>query len=482
MKFKFHVLEGLKSEYWHLVFNSEDKGLLSKNLKKFAFFADDELNKQGVLKTAYVTDHNNSLQVLSCGLGKLKKISHQDAVELGAKIAAELNRQKVTKAILHFDYEDQEMLLNILEGIKLRNYAFDSLFQEKKEKHKLHLSEIVVNSDSKKLEKDFKVREIIAESTHFTRDLVSLPGNHLTPKKFTEICLDLEKYGLEVEVLDKKQLMKHKMNALLGVAQGSTEPPFVVIMKWLGNNQSKDMISFIGKGVTFDSGGLNLKPSGRSISLMKYDMGGAAVVTGLLKSLAMRKAKTNVVGVIGLTENMLSGSAQRPGDVVTSMSGQTIEIDNTDAEGRLVLGDIMWYAQEKFKPKVMIDLATLTGAIVMALGSHSAGLFSNNDKLVQNLCKAGENTNEHLWRLPLNDYYDSLINSDIADIKNVGRDGAGSITAAQFLLRFVQKNCAWAHIDIAGVNWLDADYKLSPKGATGYGVRLLNDFLMKNYE
>jgi leucyl aminopeptidase len=309
-----------------------------------------------------------------------------------------------------------------------------------------------------------------------------MPGNILTPKKFVQTCYDLKKYGIEVEVLDKTELQKNQMNSLLGVAQGSTEPPYVVLMKWIGNKDSSDIISFIGKGVTFDSGGINLKPSGSSISLMKYDMGGAAVVTGLLQSLAMRKAAVNVLGVIGLAENMPSGSAQRPGDVVTSMSGQTIEVDNTDAEGRLILGDILWFTQTKFKPKIMIDLATLTGAVVIALGNHSAGLFSNDAKLAQSLCHSGENTGEHLWRLPLNDHFDSLIHSDIADMRNIGRDGAGSITAAQFLQRFVKKDCAWAHIDIAGVNWVETEFNLSPKGATGFGVRLLNDFLIRNYE
>ena len=417
-------------------------------------------------------------------MGEYDKITSHDAIEFGAKIAVELNKMKAAKVYLHYDYNKQshDILINILEGIKLRNYSFNSLFKNKKEKHQLYLQEVVVDADNENLKNNFKLREIIVEATHFTRDLVSMPGNHLTPKKFTEICLDLSKYGLKVELLDKKQLAKHKMNALLGVAQGSVESPYVVVMKWQGNSHSKENISFIGKGVTFDSGGINLKPSGRSISLMKYDMGGAAVVTGLMMSLARRKAQTNVIGIIGLTENMISGSAQRPGDVVTSMSGQTIEVDNTDAEGRLVLADIMCYAQEQFKPKLMVDLATLTGAIVVALGSDYAGLFSNNDELVKNLCAAGSKTGEKLWRLPLNDYYDSLIDSDIADIKNIGRDGAGSITAAQFLQRFVQNNCAWAHIDIAGVNWLDADFKLSPKGATGFGVRMLNEFIMHNFE
>ena len=482
MKFSFHVLEELDGNYLHLTFHSEEKGLLSTNFKQITLLHDNDLAKQGVLNSYHLVDGKNALKILSCGLGKLGEISLQDAVELGAKIATKLNEQKVSTVVIHYNHDDAELLLNILEGIKLKNYAFNSLFQDKKEKHKLYLSHAMVNSSIKDLEKNFKIKEIIVASTHFSRDLVSMPANYLTPSEFTKICVNLEKYGLKVEVLDKEQLTRYKMNAFLGVSQGSAEPPYVVVIKWQGNSEISDLITFVGKGVTFDSGGINLKPSGRSISLMKYDMGGAAVVAGLLKSLAMRKAKVNVVGIIGLTENMLSGSAQRPGDVVTSMSGQTIEIDNTDAEGRLVLADIMWYAQEKFKPKVMIDLATLTGAIIAALGSHSAGLFSNNDKLAQSLFEAGKNTREHVWRLPLNSYFDSLIDSDIADVKNVGRNGAGSITAAQFLQRFVQKDCAWAHIDIAGVNWLDTDFKLSPKGATGYGIRLLNDFLMKNYE
>ncbi len=429
-------------------------------------------------------------KVLFCGIGEVEKLDSVKIQKLGGNIANKLNSLKAETAEIFIDNDELNnqqdfFLLNICEGIKLKNYTFDKYYVDKKEKHKIYLQNINVYADNLNLKKKFNEREKIIDSTHFVRDLVSEPGNALDPENFVLACKELENLGIKVKILDKNQLKKLGMNAILAVGQGSCSGTYAVVMEWNGLNSSKTKdrpIAFIGKGVTFDTGGINLKPSGPSITLMKYDMGGAAVVTGLIKSLAERKAKINAIGVIGLAENMPSGHAQRPGDVITSMSGQTIEVDNTDAEGRLLLADIIWYAQEKFEPKVMIDLATLTGAIVVALGHHCAGLFSNNDKLSKQLFDAGEEVGEKVWRLPLDEFYDELINSKIADIRNVGRGGAGSITAAQFLKRFVKNDCDWAHIDIAGVNWLDDGGDLSPKGATGFGVRLLNEFLIKNYE
>ncbi len=278
-------------------------------------------------------------------------------------------------------------------------------------------------------------------------------------------------------------MKKLGMGALLGVAQGSANPPYLVTMQWNGDAAAKDKapVCFVGKGVTFDTGGISIKPAA-GMEDMKFDMAGSAAVIGALKALAGRKAKANVVGVIGLVENMPSGTAQRPGDVVTTASGQTVEVINTDAEGRLVLADALWYAQETFKPRCIIDLATLTGAIIIALAHEYAGLFSNDDTLSDQLTKAGNSVDEALWRLPLGDAFDKMINSPIADMKNTGERGAGSITAAQFLQRFIKKGTAWAHLDIAGTAWQGKDKPLSPKGATAFGVRLLDRFIADNFE
>ena len=273
------------------------------------------------------------------------------------------------------------------------------------------------------------------------------------------------------------------MGALLGVAQGSVNKPRLVVMRWDGapNARSKAPIAFIGKGVTFDTGGISIKPAA-NMEDMKWDMGGSGVVIGLMKALAGRKAKVNAIGVVGLVENMPSGTAQRPGDVVKTMSGQTVEVINTDAEGRLVLADAMWYCQEKYKPHTMIDLATLTGAIIVSLGNENAGLFANDDEICDRLTGAGKAVGEPVWRMPLGDAYDKLINSDIADMKNVGGRWAGSITAAQFLQRFVKDGVKWAHLDIAGMVWANKAGHLFDKGATGYGVALLDRFIADNFE
>jgi len=287
---------------------------------------------------------------------------------------------------------------------------------------------------------------------------------------------------VKVEVLGEKKMRELGMGALLGVGQGSERESQLVVMQWEGAPDAKNKapVSFIGKGVTFDTGGISIKPAA-GMEEMKWDMAGAGAVIGVMHALAARKAKANVVGIAGLVENMPSGTAQRPGDVVKSMSGQTIEVINTDAEGRLVLADALWYCRDRFKPQAMIDLATLTGAIMVSLGREHAGLFSNNDALAERLLAAGKAVSEPLWRMPMGDAYDKLINSDIADMKNIGNRYGGSITAAQFLHRFV-KDTPWAHLDIAGMAWTEKDSPVVPKGASGYGVRLLDRFVADNYE
>jgi leucyl aminopeptidase len=290
----------------------------------------------------------------------------------------------------------------------------------------------------------------------------------------------LKRLGLTIEVLDVKMMGKLGMGALLGVAQGSLNEPRMVVMRWNGGTRGKPPIAFVGKGVTFDSGGLSLKTS-KGMEDMKWDMAGSAAVVGTMAALAGRRAKVNAVGVIALVENMPSGNAQRPGDIVTSASGQTIEVLNTDAEGRLILADALWYCQDRFKPVAMINLATLTGAIITALGIENAGMFTNSDALADDLTKAGKACGESVWRMPLAESYDKLINSDIADMKNIGDGNAGSIVGAQFLKRFVN-DVPWAHLDIAGVAWSKKDAPTVPKGATGWGIRLLDQLVRARYE
>jgi leucyl aminopeptidase len=329
--------------------------------------------------------------------------------------------------------------------------------------------------------KAFAARKAIAEGVFLARDLVNEPANILGPVEFAERARELSRAGVEVEVLDEVQLAELKMGALLGVGQGSERPSRVVVMQWHGAKSKRaKTLCFVGKGVCFDTGGISMKPAA-GMEDMKGDMGGAACVTGLMLALATRKAAVNAVGLIGLTENMPSGKAQRPGDIVTSMSGQTIEVLNTDAEGRLVLADVLWYAQERFKPRFIVDLATLTGAIIVALGKEYAGLFSNDDRLAGELAAAGEATGEKVWRMPLGKAYDKLIDSKNADMKNIGGRHGGAITAAQFIQRFI-KDTPWAHLDVAGTAMDSARNEINPSWASGWGVRLLDRLVADNYE
>ncbi len=320
----------------------------------------------------------------------------------------------------------------------------------------------------------------VADGLDFSRDLVSEPSNVKSPKWMAAQCRKLSKLGVRVEVLGEAQMRKLRMHALLGVGQGSVRESQAVVMRWSGGKQGGKTVALIGKGVTFDTGGISIKPAG-GMEDMIWDMGGAGTVIGAMHALAGRKAKANVVGIVGLVENMPDGNAQRPGDIVKSMSGQTIEVINTDAEGRLVLADMLWYAQKRFKPDVMIDLATLTGAIMVALGREYAGLYANKDALAERLVGAGKAVGENLWHMPLDEAYDKQINTPRADMKNVGPRWGGSITAAQFLQRFTN-GVDWAHLDIAGVAWSDKDRPLMGKGATGFGVRALDRFVHDHYE
>jgi leucyl aminopeptidase len=428
-------------------------------------------------------------RIVLIGLGKLEKLDALRLEAMGGQLLAHLNRVGETVATMQVEaltgapLQAPDMAAHIAYGAKLRSYRFDKYRTREREESKPSLRSLnFMVTDVAAARKSSAPLDRMADAIFFARDLVSEPANVIYPETLAERCKRLTAVGIKVEVLDEKQLAKLGFNTLVGVAQGSIRPPRVVIMQWNGAPKAKDKrpIAFCGKGVTFDSGGLNIKTGG--MEDMKWDMAGSATCVGVMEALAARRAKVNAVGVIGLVENMPSGSAQRPSDVVKSLSGKTIEIGNTDAEGRLVLADVLWYTQDRFKPKAMIDLATLTGAVIVALGTEYAGIMSNNDELTKHLIAAGEATGEKLWRLPLGESYDRDIDSDIADVKNIGSArNAGSTIGGQFLARFVN-DVPWAHLDIAGVAWSKKDHPTVPKGATAFGVRLLERLVADHYE
>ena len=405
---------------------------------------------------------------------------------IGGKVISEIKSAKEINVIFSNDSKSlEDYYFNFFLGCFLKKYSFKkykTIF--KKDENTKEITNLLITSSNKIFfNKIINNVENIINGVFLTRDLVSEPPNYLNPEKFVSEIKKLSKLGLKVEVFDYSKMKKIGMNALLGVAQGSKNLPYFVTITWKPNNsKNKKPLSFIGKGVCFDTGGISLKPA-KFMEDMKYDMAGAGAVVGLMKTLALRKSKSYVVSAVALVENMPGGAAQRPGDIVKSYSGKTIEVLNTDAEGRLILADAIYYIDEQYKPELIVDLATLTGAIVVSLGSEYAGLFSNNDKLSEKLIKAGEIENEKLWRFPLHKNYDKLMDSKIADIQNINYSGgAGSITAAQFLQRFLKNNTPWAHLDIAGMAWTKKDLDIIPTGATGYGVKLLNKFVEKYYE
>jgi leucyl aminopeptidase len=428
----------------------------------------------------------------SSGPKKIIFINHKENKDefeyqnIGGKVISEIKLAKEINVV--FSNEDKTLenyYFNFFLGCFLKKYYFTkykTIFK-KNEKIKEKINLLITSSNKNFFIKIKNDIENIVNGVFLTRDLVSEPPNYLNPEKFVSEIKKLSKLGLKVDIFDYSMMKKIGMNALLGVAQGSKNLPYFVTITWKPNNsKNKKPISFIGKGVCFDTGGISLKPA-KFMEDMKYDMAGAGTVVGLMKTLALRKSKSYVIGAVALVENMPSGSAQRPGDIVKSYSGKTIEVLNTDAEGRLILADAIYYIDEQYKPELIVDLATLTGAIVVSLGSEYAGLFSNNDKLSEKLIKAGEIENEKLWRFPLHKNYDKLMDSKIADIQNINYSGgAGSITAAQFLQRFLKNSTPWAHLDIAGMAWTKKDLETIPTGATGYGVKLLNKFVEKYYE
>ncbi len=431
-------------------------------------------------------------RILLIGTGKPDSFTPRIAEEIGGAIAAALTKD--AEIFLLAEGFDAVHAAHLGLGARLRAYQFSKYRTTQKDDEKPKLTRLtILAEDAVQSRAAYAPLAAVADGVEFTRDLVTEPANILYPEEFAERATELKKLGVKVEIFDKKDLEKLGFGTMLSVSWGSAREPRMVVMQWLGASasdaakrpkKSKNPIVFVGKGVTFDTGGISIKPAA-GMEDMKWDMAGAGTVTGLMMGLAGRKARVDAIGLIGLVENMPSGTAVRPGDVVTSYSGQTVEILNTDAEGRLVLADVLYYAQERFKPKYMIDLATLTGAIIVGLGHEYAGLFSNSDELSEKLLAAGKLTGEPLWRMPLapvGESYDKDLNSPIADVKNIGGGRAGgSITAAQFLQRFVNGK-PWAHLDIAGMAWATKDHPTTPKGATAFGVRLLDRLIADNFE
>lgn len=430
-------------------------------------------------------------QIILVGIGDLAKLDTHALERAGGTALGVLFGTKETQATFLVDeYKGMKLGIGLAAahaafGARLRSYSFEKYRTTLKPNQKLALKTLTIASaDVPAAKQAYAALDGLADGVFFTRDLVSEPANILYPEALAEHCKSLQSLGVKVEILDEKQMLKLGMGSLLAVGQGSDRPSRLVIMHWNGNPSAKDKrpVAFVGKGVTFDTGGYSLKP-GAGMEKMKYDMAGAGAVIGAMTALAKRKAKANVVGIAGLVENMVSGNAYRPGDIITTMSGQTVEVLNTDAEGRMVLADALWYTQEKFNPRCIINLATLTGAMVVALGHEYAGLFSNDDTHAGHVTTSAESVGEPVWRFPMGEAYDKDIDCPVADMKNIGTGGeAGSITAAQFLKRFIKKGMPWVHLDIAGMAWENKGRTLCPKGATGYGVRLLDRFIADHHE
>ena len=465
-----------------VIFSDENYSIsnLKKHVSKTEYALVSELIKGKDLKKKIISfDITSKKKIILVSLKK--NLTSSDAENLGAKFYDQFKDLKSAEYNISSDIislNSNYLVGHFLHGLKLKSYIFDK-YKTKKNKNNISINILGKNILSVKEQLKFKA---IEEGTFYTRDLVSEPGNILHPDEYAKRLSYLKKDGLKINIYDEKKLKKLGMNTLLGVGQGSIRGSYLVTMEWNGAKDKSKPLAFVGKGVCFDTGGISLKPA-KFMEDMTYDMAGSAVVVGLMKSLALRKAKVNAVGVVGLVENMPGGNAQRPGDIVKSYSGKTVEILNTDAEGRLVLADALTYTEEKFKPKFIIDLATLTGAIIVSLGSEYAGLFSNDDKLSNQLINAGENVEEKVWRMPLNKNFDKLIDSKNADMQNINYvGGAGSTTAAQFLQRFILNKTPWAHLDIAGMAFSKYGGALNSGGATGYGVRLLNKLIEDNYE
>ncbi len=479
-----YIKKFLKKTTNNLVFFSNEK-FNTSGLKKYLLnseinYINDLLKNVDLKKSIFVFEINSKKKIVLVSIKKNLKSSQVE--NLGAEFFGKINQEKNYDFNIFSDTisaNNEIFLSHFLHGIKLKSYEFKK-YKTKKNSKIVQINVIgTKNKPSNFNQLKFKALE---EGTFFARDLVSEPGNILHPDEYAKRLNTLRKDGLKVNIYDERKLKKLGMHALLGVGQGSVRGSYLVTMEWNGAKNNSKPLAFVGKGVCFDTGGYSLKPA-KFMEDMTYDMAGSATVVGLMKNFALRKAKINAVGVVGLVENMVSGNAQRPGDIVKSYSGKTIEILNTDAEGRLVLADALTFTEKKFKPKFIVDLATLTGAIIVCLGSEYAGLFSNDDKLSNQIFEAGEKVEEKVWRMPLHKNYDKLMNSKNADVQNINYvGGAGSTTAAQFLQRFILNKTPWAHLDIAGMAFSKYGGALNSGGATGFGVRLLNQMVLDNYE
>ena len=468
----------------NIVLFTNDKyniGSLKKFLSNTEFaYIDDLLKTSDKKKKLLVFEVNSKKKIVLISI--TNNLKNSDIENLGAEFYGRVNYGKDSEYFIITDsiFGKHDNLVGFfLHGFKLKSYEFKK-YKTKKDSRNINLY-IFGNKNKPSVKSQLKFKAL-EEGTFFARDLVSEPGNVLHPDEYAKRLSSLRKDGLKVNIYDKKKLKKLGMYALLGVGQGSIRGSYLVTIEWNGLKNKSKPLAFVGKGVCFDTGGYSLKPA-RFMEDMTYDMAGSATVVGLMKNFALRKAKINAVGVVGLVENMVSGNAQRPGDIVKSYSGKTIEVLNTDAEGRLVLADALTFTEKKYKPKFIVDLATLTGAIIVCLGSEYAGLFSNNDKLSKEIFNAGEKVEEKVWRMPLHKNYDKLMNSKNADVQNINYvGGAGSTTAAQFLQRFILNKTPWAHLDIAGMAFSKYGGALNSGGATGFGVRLLNELVEENYE
>lgn len=456
--------------------DTDSGGLLTEALSSTRF-----TGKPGQQAFIVLPKGSASKRAVLVGAGKPDKRDARAHEKIGAMLYKAQAGAGFDAIDLHV--EKAEDAARISQGAQLAAYRFDTYRTTQKPDQLPTLKALnIVTGDAKAAKAAFKPLEAAGEGTYFARDLVNMPPNDLYPASYADKIKELEAHGVEVEILGEKELAKLGMNSMLGVGQGSVKESKLGIMKWMGGDKDADPAVLVGKGVTFDTGGVSLKP-GAGMEAMRGDMGGSAAVAGTMLALAKRKAKANVVGLIGLVENMPDGNAIRPGDILTSASGQTIEVQNTDAEGRLVLCDVLWYAQQHFKPAAIVDLATLTGAIVIGLGHHHAGLFTNDDGLAEQLNRAGQAEGERVWRLPLGEEYDSLLKSQFADMRNIGGRAAGSITAAQFLQRFINDGVKWAHLDIAGVAWVEGEKSpIDPSWASGFGPRLLDRWIADNFE
>lgn len=435
----------------------------------------------GAIVELFVADDGQAKQLLLVGVGSGDEAGWSKA---GGALVARLLTSGATELVADLSGADAtpQAAARFAAAAAQRAWRYDHYRTKLTDKQKVSLTTLTIAGAPDGTDAVWAAQDAVTQGLELTRNLVAAPPNILYPETFVEqVRESVEGLGLEIIVLGEDEMREHGMGALLGVSQGSVRDARILALKWNGAGEGDPTLALVGKGVTFDTGGISLKP-GAGMEDMKWDMGGAGAVAGTMKALAARKAKVNVVGVMGLVENMPDGNAQRPGDVVTSMSGQTIEILNTDAEGRLVLCDAITWTQKTFRPKTIIDLATLTGAMIVSLGNEYGGLFSNDDGLADKLLAAGTATGDKLWRFPLSDTYNKLIDSPIADMKNVGPRGAGSITAAQFIQRFVDEGVQWAHLDIAGMVWSDKAAATYDKGATGYGVKLLDRLVAEHFE